>query len=402
MNPSFDEILNGFKKSNPESYDVKVKLFFSKLYRDEVDVNIVDDSGMTILHHLAEGNFEFQVYELLRHKANVNLVDDKGRTPLHLAASNGFQHLIMLFIYFNADFSIRNQDGNTALHLIAKSNNLTSLAALLMAAYDQNPAILDYQNNQKKRFNDFFSSTLQVHIFNRFKSLKKIKTFRNESLQLDSMIKRCDDDIFFNALIALEDVETVEICKKECKEKDLKLNLIIMRPNSKSKILKQLKSKPNLFIFTRYTKYQEEDFKNISPLELFKARSDGFSLFNYYCCDCDSNYIEKLINYYGESCLMQPYPDLICSNSASLKRFHPKLADKYLPYTSFNLKDLQAFSENCPICKNPSNSLGDKWIRLKCTHLFHEDCLHEWLPYQKTCPMCRRNINFLLQIKNHY
>ena len=90
MNPSFDEILNGFKKSNPESYDVKVKLFFSKLYRDEVDVNIVDDSGMTILHHLAEGNFEFQAYELLRHKANVNLVDDKGRTPLHLAASNGF------------------------------------------------------------------------------------------------------------------------------------------------------------------------------------------------------------------------------------------------------------------------------------------------------------------------
>ena len=31
-------------------------------------------------------------------------------------------------------------------------------------------------------------------------------------------------------------------------------------------------------------------------------------------------------------------------------------------------------------------------VRLPCSHTFHEECVHEWLRKQHTCPTCRAKL----------
>ena len=44
--------------------------------------------------------------------------------------------------------------------------------------------------------------------------------------------------------------------------------------------------------------------------------------------------------------------------------------------------------ECCTICLDKP----DKAIQLKCGHVFHKECIHKWLPKNKTCPNCRELI----------
>jgi hypothetical protein len=44
---------------------------------------------------------------------------------------------------------------------------------------------------------------------------------------------------------------------------------------------------------------------------------------------------------------------------------------------------------DCSIClTNTSNGAH----QLVCGHIFHPDCIHKWVLYHKTCPMCRAKI----------
>lgn len=51
----------------------------------EVDVNTLDDDGMTPLHYAAKGKSSNVALFLISNKANVNIKDSKGRTPLFYA-----------------------------------------------------------------------------------------------------------------------------------------------------------------------------------------------------------------------------------------------------------------------------------------------------------------------------
>ena len=44
--------------------------------------------------------------------------------------------------------------------------------------------------------------------------------------------------------------------------------------------------------------------------------------------------------------------------------------------------------ECCTICLEKP----DKAIQLKCGHVFHKECINQWLPKNKTCPNCRELI----------
>ncbi len=48
----------------------------------------------------------------------------------------------------------------------------------------------------------------------------------------------------------------------------------------------------------------------------------------------------------------------------------------------------------CPIC------LNDCSIRsyLRCGHFFHKDCLDQWFENKNTCPICRGEANYIIQI----
>lgn len=45
-------------------------------------------------------------------------------------------------------------------------------------------------------------------------------------------------------------------------------------------------------------------------------------------------------------------------------------------------------NKECCICFF-QNDLGDKVVRLPCGHLFHKECICEWLAKKCTCPICR-------------
>ena len=45
--------------------------------------------------------------------------------------------------------------------------------------------------------------------------------------------------------------------------------------------------------------------------------------------------------------------------------------------------------QNCTICLEKINN---KKIELSCNHIFHRDCLREWMKQKPSCPVCRRDI----------
>ncbi|EGD72010.1 hypothetical protein PTSG_00026 [Salpingoeca rosetta] len=60
-------------------------------------------------------------------------------------------------------------------------------------------------------------------------------------------------------------------------------------------------------------------------------------------------------------------------------------------------------SQECPICLDPD--CDQRLYRLKdCGHVFHKDCLTEWLQCQTTCPLCRAMLHAAIELRyrGHY
>ena len=63
-----------------------------------------------------------------------------------------------------------------------------------------------------------------------------------------------------------------------------------------------------------------------------------------------------------------------------------------LPTRSLTLADASEDSTLiCGICKD-DRVVGDEVTQLPCQHVFDTDCIAEWLIYNQTCPMCRRQV----------
>lgn len=45
----------------------------------------------------------------------------------------------------------------------------------------------------------------------------------------------------------------------------------------------------------------------------------------------------------------------------------------------------------CSICYDNAKE-GDQLNKLPCSHIFHIDCVKEWLAKEKVCPMCKQEI----------
>ncbi|CAD8058967.1 unnamed protein product [Paramecium primaurelia] len=51
----------------------------------------------------------------------------------------------------------------------------------------------------------------------------------------------------------------------------------------------------------------------------------------------------------------------------------------------------QQINDCCTICLEDSGNPVE--IELECCHVFHQECISEWLSREKHCPVCKRDIN---------
>ncbi|KAM4048420.1 ankyrin repeat and SAM domain-containing protein 1A isoform 2-T2 [Anomaloglossus baeobatrachus] len=116
------------------------------------NVNCVDSSGYTPLHHAALNGHKEVVEVLLRNEAVTNMADCKGCFPLHLAAWKGDAHIVRLLIHhgpshakvneqngpevkkygpFHPYVNAKNNDNETALHCAAQYGHTEVVRVLL-------------------------------------------------------------------------------------------------------------------------------------------------------------------------------------------------------------------------------------------------------------------------------
>ncbi|XP_060913504.1 ankyrin repeat and SAM domain-containing protein 1A-like isoform X1 [Labrus mixtus] len=119
------------------------------------NVNCVDSTGYSPLHHAALNGHSEVVEALLRNEALTNIADSKGCYPLHLAAWKGDQHIVKLLIHqgpshpklneqssvdhkefkrcgpFDPYINAKNNDNETPLHCAAQYGHSRVVQLLL-------------------------------------------------------------------------------------------------------------------------------------------------------------------------------------------------------------------------------------------------------------------------------
>ncbi|XP_013865975.1 ankyrin repeat and SAM domain-containing protein 1A isoform X13 [Austrofundulus limnaeus] len=98
------------------------------------NVNCVDSTGYTPLHHAALNGHSDVVEALLRNEALTNIADNKGCYPLHLAAWKGDEHIVKLLIHqgpSHPKLNEQNNDNETPLHCAAQYGHTRVVRLLL-------------------------------------------------------------------------------------------------------------------------------------------------------------------------------------------------------------------------------------------------------------------------------
>uniref|UniRef100_A0A8K9UK72 Ankyrin repeat and sterile alpha motif domain containing 1A n=1 Tax=Oncorhynchus mykiss TaxID=8022 RepID=A0A8K9UK72_ONCMY len=80
------------------------------------NVNCVDSTGYTPLHHAALNGHSEVVESLLRNEALTNIADNKGCYPLHLAAWKGDQRIVRLLIHQGPSHPKLNEQSSSVEH----------------------------------------------------------------------------------------------------------------------------------------------------------------------------------------------------------------------------------------------------------------------------------------------
>jgi len=105
---------------------------FSLLRRHSltVDINAINQSGLTPLHQAClDGNLA-AVHLLVKHGASIDLKDDDGWTPLHAACAMGYPDICRYLLKKGADRNVLSRDNERPLDLIDQ-DDFDTIAVML-------------------------------------------------------------------------------------------------------------------------------------------------------------------------------------------------------------------------------------------------------------------------------
>lgn len=91
-----------------------------------VDVNLRDEEGRTLLHWACDRGYRELVSVLLEHNADINSQDNEGQTALHYASACEFADVVELLLAFGADPTIQDQE-NCLPEEVTESKDISSL-----------------------------------------------------------------------------------------------------------------------------------------------------------------------------------------------------------------------------------------------------------------------------------
>ena len=100
------------------------------------DVSARDDTGLTVLHFVAQDGLVAMLLLLLENGAEVSAKNDIAATPLLCAASGGHEAVVLLLLEHGAEVSPRTDDGSTPLHSAAFCGHETVVRLLLHKGAD--------------------------------------------------------------------------------------------------------------------------------------------------------------------------------------------------------------------------------------------------------------------------
>lgn len=110
-----------------------------RLLAEGVDVEEVDDDGMTLLHEASRCCHDAVVAVLLAAGADVHSADNEGWTPLHFAIANGNTTVVKRLIEAGADvLRSAQRTGSTPLRFAVTFGHDAVVAVLLAAGADVN------------------------------------------------------------------------------------------------------------------------------------------------------------------------------------------------------------------------------------------------------------------------
>ncbi|EAR85086.3 zinc finger, C3HC4 type (RING finger) protein (macronuclear) [Tetrahymena thermophila SB210] len=78
--------------------------------------------------------------------------------------------------------------------------------------------------------------------------------------------------------------------------------------------------------------------------------------------------------------------------NGKVSRGLPQEIIQQIPSVNFNSR-LKIISEKCTICISEFE-YGEKLKQLPCKHIYHPECVDNWLKQEKKCPVCKGEINY--------
>uniref|UniRef100_A0A8C7FS29 Ankyrin repeat and sterile alpha motif domain containing 1A n=1 Tax=Oncorhynchus kisutch TaxID=8019 RepID=A0A8C7FS29_ONCKI len=154
------------------------------------NVNCVDSTGYTPLHHAALNGHRSVVEALLRNEALTNIADNKGCYPLHLAAWKGDQRIVRLLIHQGPSHPKLNEQSSSVehkelkrcgpfdLHINAKNNdNETPLHCAAQYGHSQVVRLLLEELTDPTMRNNKFETPLDLAaLYGRLEVVKLLLT----------------------------------------------------------------------------------------------------------------------------------------------------------------------------------------------------------------------------------